>query len=100
LYSVLQPPDIKADSFLALTNIKANLLKLENKAENVTNIINANWDLSGEQGRQYLQDIFSMPIRPFPIFLHHSTADYCCRPLYLLDRFGKYLFLKTKADKT
>jgi hypothetical protein len=40
---------IKADSFLALTNIKANLLKLENKAGNVTNI-KVDWDLSGEQG--------------------------------------------------
>ena len=39
--------DIKAGSFLALTNIKADLLKVENKAKNVTNI---KADLSGEQG--------------------------------------------------
>jgi len=85
--------DIKADSFLALANIKADLLKLENKAENVTNI-KADWDLSGEQGRQYLQDIFSLPIRPFSIFLHRSAADYSCQPYYLLDCFGKCLFSK------
>jgi hypothetical protein len=35
--------DIKADSFSALTNIKADLLKVENKAENVTNI-KADWN--------------------------------------------------------
>ena len=62
-----------------MKDIKADLLKLENKAENVTNI-KADWGLSGEQGRQYLQDIFFFTIRPFPIFLHHSATDYCYRP--------------------
>ena len=35
--------DIKANSFLALTNINADMFEVENKAENVTNI--NNWEV-------------------------------------------------------
>jgi hypothetical protein len=36
--------DIKANSFLALTNINADMFEVENKAENVTNI-KADWEV-------------------------------------------------------
>ena len=43
--------DIKADSFLALTNIKTNMLKLNNIAKNMTNIKAELVDIKAENNR-------------------------------------------------